>query len=43
MTDTPKLTFTVSARRVDAHGSLARCQDATLTLDTDESGQRRAH
>lgn len=34
-----KMTFSVSARRIDAHGSLARCKDADLTLDTDLSGR----
>ena len=35
----PKMTFTINTRRVDAHGSLARCKDATLTLDTDVAGR----
>lgn len=30
------------ARRVDAHGSLARCKDAEVTLDTDLAGRRDA-
>ena len=34
-----KMTFSVSAQRVDAHGSLARCEDADITLDTDLSGR----
>ncbi|MDZ7684802.1 MAG: OsmC family protein [Gammaproteobacteria bacterium] len=34
-----KMTFSVNARRVDAHGSLARCKDADITLDTDLSGR----
>ena len=34
-----KMTFSVSAQRVDAHGSLARCKDADITLDTDLSGR----
>jgi uncharacterized OsmC-like protein len=29
----------VTARRVDAHGSLARCKDAEITLDTDLAGR----
>ncbi len=33
------LTYTVAARRVDAHGSEARCKDATITLDTDLAGR----
>jgi uncharacterized OsmC-like protein len=36
---TPKMTFTLSTRRIDAHGSLARCKEATLTLDTDVAGR----
>lgn len=35
---TPKLTFHVEARRVDAHGSLARCKLAEIALDTDLAG-----
>jgi uncharacterized OsmC-like protein len=35
---TPKLTFHVEARRVDAHGSLARCKRAEIALDTDLAG-----
>jgi uncharacterized OsmC-like protein len=42
MTDTPKMTFTVKARRVDAHGSEADCKDAQITLDTDLAGRRDA-
>lgn len=34
--------FLVMARRVDAHGSLARCKDAEVTLDTDLAGRRDA-
>ena len=34
-----KMSFSVSAQRVDAHGSLARCKDADITLDTDLSGR----
>jgi uncharacterized OsmC-like protein len=34
--------FTVSAKRVDAHGSLALCKDATITLDTDLAGRKDA-
>ena len=30
----PKTTFTVNARRVDAHGSLAKCKQALITLGT---------
>lgn len=35
----PKLTYTVDARRIDAHGSAAACKDATITLDTDLAGR----
>lgn len=34
-----KLEFRVSARRVDAHGSVARCKDAEIVLDTDMAGR----
>jgi len=34
-----KMTFSVRAQRLDAHGSLARCKDADITLDTDVSGR----
>jgi uncharacterized OsmC-like protein len=37
-----KLTFRVHARRIDAHGSEARCKDAVLVLDTDLAGRRDA-
>ena len=33
------LEYNVAARRVDAHGSIARCKDAEITLDTDVSGR----
>jgi uncharacterized OsmC-like protein len=33
------LEYNVVARRVDAHGSVARCKDAEITLDTDVSGR----
>ena len=43
MTDAkPKLTFDVSARRVDAHGSVATCKSATIRLDTDLAGNAEA-
>jgi uncharacterized OsmC-like protein len=43
MPDTPaKLTFDVTARRLDAHGSTAHCKDADLALDTDLAGRRDA-
>ena len=34
----PKLTFDVTAKRVDAHGSIATCKAATIRLDTDLAG-----
>ena len=42
MPDTPKLSFTVRARRLDAHGSEALCKDSAITLDTDLAGRRDA-
>ncbi|MDR3471098.1 MAG: OsmC family protein [Devosia sp.] len=36
------LEYEVSARRLDEHGSLARCKDAEITLDTDVAGRRDA-
>ena len=38
----PKMTFDVVSRRVDSHGSVAECKDATLTLDTALAGRRDA-
>ncbi len=38
----PKMTFTVNTRRVDAHGSLAKCKEASVTLDTDVNGRADA-
>ena len=37
-----KLEYDVAAERVDAHGSVARCKDAVITLDTDLAGRRDA-
>ncbi len=37
-----KMRFHVVARRVDAHGSLAVCKQATLALDTDLAGNPEA-
>ena len=37
-----KLTFHVTAHRIDAHGSMASTKDATITLDTDLAGRRDA-
>ena len=39
MPDTHKMTFSVQANRIDAHGSKAHCKDATLVLDTDLAGR----
>lgn len=37
-----KMTFHVSAKRQDAHGSTAHCKDASLIIDTDLSGRADA-
>jgi len=37
-----KMEFRVSAKRLDAHGALAACKDASITLDTDLAGRRDA-
>lgn len=37
-----KMEFDVAARRVDAHGSVVRCKDVELVLDTDVAGRRDA-
>jgi uncharacterized OsmC-like protein len=39
---THKMTFDVVARRLDEHGSVAACKDATLPLDTALAGRRDA-
>lgn len=36
------LEYRVTARRQDAHGSLARCKDAEIVLDTDVAGRSDA-
>jgi len=36
------LEYKVTARRIDAHGSLARCKDAEVILDTDMNGRTDA-
>jgi uncharacterized OsmC-like protein len=36
------LEYRVSAHRLDAHGSLARCKDAEIVLDTDVAGRSDA-
>lgn len=38
----PKLNYHVEARRVDAHGSLVRCKQAEIALDTDLAGNPHA-
>jgi uncharacterized OsmC-like protein len=40
--DAQKLRFHVQAQRIDAHGSLARCKQAELALDTDLAGNPAA-
>ena len=43
MSATPaKMTFHVATLRVDAHGSLARCKNAEVALDTDLAGNPAA-
>ena len=37
-----KMEFRVTAKRLDAHGSVAGCKDASITLDTDMAGRRDA-
>lgn len=37
-----RLEYEVTAVRLDAHGSVARCKDAVVTLDTDLAGRRDA-
>jgi uncharacterized OsmC-like protein len=36
------LEYHVTARRIDEHGSLARCKEAEITLDTDFAGRADA-
>jgi uncharacterized OsmC-like protein len=36
------LTYAVTARRVDAHGGMATCKDASIVLDTDLGGRSDA-
>jgi uncharacterized OsmC-like protein len=38
----PMLEYRVDARRMDAHGSVADCKDAILSLDTDVNGRQDA-
>jgi uncharacterized OsmC-like protein len=42
MSDAKPLEYRVAARRLDAHGSLATCKDASITLDTDLAGRADA-
>jgi uncharacterized OsmC-like protein len=42
MSAKPMLEYRVSARRIDAHGSIATAKDAEVTLDTDTAGRRDA-
>ena len=37
-----KLSFSVVTRRLDAHGSVAHCKSADITLDTDMAGRADA-
>jgi len=39
---TQKMTFNVSAQRVDSHGSEVNCKEAQITLDTDLKGRQDA-
>ena len=39
MQDQKPLEYFVAARRVDGHGSVARCKDAEVVLDTDLGGR----
>ena len=36
------LEYDVAAKRIDAHGSSARCKDAEIVLDTDVNGRSDA-
>ena len=38
----PPLQYEISARRVDAHGSIVVCKDAEIVLDTDPAGRADA-
>lgn len=39
MSNPKKMSFHVSAQRIDAHGSQAYCKESTITLDTDLKGR----
>ena len=34
--------YRVNARRIDVHGSVASCKDATVSVDTDVNGRQNA-
>ncbi len=36
-----KMTFYVTAQRIDSHASEARCKDGSIRLDTDFTRQKR--
>jgi len=38
----PKMMFHVATQRSDAHGSVAHCKEAAITLDTDMAGRADA-
>ncbi|MGA7181277.1 MAG: OsmC family protein [Thiobacillaceae bacterium] len=40
--NSPKMSFHVQTMRLDAHGSLARCKQAEILLDTDLAGNPKA-
>ena len=40
--NSPKMSFHVRTLRLDAHGSLARCKQAEILLDTDLAGNPKA-
>jgi uncharacterized OsmC-like protein len=42
MSDSKPLKYRVAARRLDAHGSIATCKGANITLDTDLAGREDA-
>jgi uncharacterized OsmC-like protein len=42
MSDSKPLEYRVAARRLDAHGSIATCKGANITLDTDLAGREDA-
>ena len=38
-TPAPRLEYSIHAKRVDAHGSVVHCKDATIVIDTDLQGR----